>query len=151
MIELEGNMLNPSLTDVRNFFFDAYQKGNAHQSLTDLEKIAFSIMIEHPEYNSVMSNREKYLDFNWAPELGETNPFLHLSMHMSIHEQLSIDQPFGIRALYDELCIKYQDKHEAEHQIMDCLGEMIWQAQAAKTEPNPAVYLECLKGKLGLI
>lgn len=142
-------MFNPSLQDVRNFFFDAYAKGTAGQQLTDLEKIAFSIIIEHPEYRQVLENREKFLAYNWLPESGETNPFLHLSMHMSIHEQLTINQPFGVKELYYELCQNFQDEHEVQHIVMDCLGEMIWQAQYSGNQPDPSIYLKCLQGKLG--
>lgn len=143
------NMFNPSVQDVRNFFFDVYRKGTNQENLTPLEKIAFSVVYEHPEYNNILSDREKYLEFNWSPEAGETNPFLHLSMHVSIHEQLSINQPFGVKELYHDLCEKYQDRHQAEHEVMDCLAEMIWQAQYSNQQPNPEVYLGCLRKKLG--
>lgn len=142
-------MFNPSVNDVRNFFFETYAKGSVKQQLTDLEKIAYSLILEHPEYNLILANREKYLTYNWLPECGETNPFLHLSMHMSIYEQLSINQPIGIRDLYQELCAKFQNEHEVQHMVMDCLGEMIWQAQYTNHEPDPNIYLNCLHGKLG--
>lgn len=142
-------MFNPSVTDVRNFFFDTFDKGNKNIALTPLEKIAFSIILEHPEYKNVLSNREKYIATNWLPEAGETNPFLHLSMHVSIIEQLSINQPFGVKELYNDLCQKLSDEHEAQHQVMDCLAEMIWQAQYNKMQPDPQVYLSCLRAKLG--
>lgn len=141
-------MFNPSVTDVRNFFFDTYTKGIQKQVLTDLEKLAFSVILEHPEYHAILANRDKYMSQNWTPESGETNPFLHMSMHLSIIEQLSINQPFGVKELYNELCIKHNDKHEAEHNVMDCLAEMIWQAQYNKMQPDPQIYLSCLRGKL---
>ena len=83
------------------------------------------------------------------PENGATNPFLHLSMHLSIYEQLSIDQPPGIKELYLELCANLQDEHAAQHQIIDCLAEMIYQAQRNKQQPDPTIYLNCLQTKLG--
>ena len=142
-------MFSPSLSDVRNFFFDCYIKGQNNQVLTDLEKIAFSLMLEHPEYQPVFSNREKYADYNWSPEAGITNPFLHLSMHLSIYEQLSINQPVGVKELYHELCSKTGVEHDAQHLLMDCLAEMIWQSQYTAKQPDPAIYLNCLRAKLG--
>jgi hypothetical protein len=141
-------MFNPSVNDVRNFFFDTYAKGVANEVLTNLEKIAYSVILEHPEYRKVLSNREKYLQTNWLPESGETNPFLHMSMHMSILEQLTINQPFGICDLYNKLCVKLSDEHEAQHQVMDCLAEMIWQAQYNNMQPDANIYLTCLKNKI---
>ncbi len=142
-------MFNPSVSDVRNFFFDTFNKGMAQIQLTDLEKIAFSVIIEHPEYHQVLRDKEKYLTYNWLPDAGETNPFLHMSMHMSIWEQLSIDQPQGIKDLYSELCNQLVNEHEAQHQVLDCLAEMVWQAQYNNMQPNPEVYLSCLRKKLG--
>lgn len=142
-------MFNPSVNDVRNFFFTTYEKGVEHAVLTDLEKIAYSVILEHSEYHQVLNNRDKYFGYSWLPEAGETNPFLHLSMHLSILEQLSINQPFGLKELYLELCVKYGNEHEAQHQVIDCLGEMIWQSQHNNMQPDPQVYLQCLRGKLG--
>ncbi|MEN9946297.1 MAG: hypothetical protein RLZZ293_683 [Pseudomonadota bacterium] len=142
-------MFNPSVSDVRNFFCDCYTKGQSNQPLTPLEQIAYAIIWQHPEYHQILSNRDKYINYNWLPEMGETNPFLHLSMHMSIQEQLSINQPFGVKDLYLELVAKLDDEHEAQHQVMDCLAEMIWQAQYTQQQPDPQIYLTCLRQKLG--
>lgn len=142
-------MFNPSVNDVRNFFFDTFAKANQQQTLSDLEKMAYSVIMEHPEYYVVLRDREKYLNYNWLPDAGETNPFLHLSMHMSIWEQLSIDQPIGVKALYLEICEQTGDEHEAQHQVLDCLAEMVWQAQYSNMQPDPNIYLSCLRRKLG--
>ena len=142
-------MFNPSQLDVRNFFFDVYAKAQLKHELTDLEKIAYTIILTHREYHSILADRNKYLDYQWTVEMGQTNPFLHLSMHMSIVEQLSIDQPFGIKALYQELCTKSGDAHAADHEVMDCLGEMLWQAQSTRQAPDAQIYLSCLNRKLG--
>ncbi|RTK95324.1 MAG: DUF1841 family protein [Neisseriaceae bacterium] len=141
-------MFNPSVNDVRTFFFDTYTKGEQNQILSALEKIAYSVILEHPEYRSVLSNPDKYMQMNWLPESGETNPFLHMSMHISILEQLSINQPFGVKDLYQKLVAKLNDEHEAQHQVMDCLAEMIWQSQYSVMQPDPAIYLSCLKNKI---
>ncbi len=140
-------MFNPSLNDVRNFFFDIYAKSLLKQPLSELEKIAYKIILEHPEYHYILENRGKYLQFQWLPEMGETNPFLHLSMHMSIIEQLSINQPTGIIELYNKLLIKCKP-HNAQHELMECLGEMLWQAEKNKTLLDINLYLTCIKKKL---
>ncbi|MFN8771326.1 MAG: DUF1841 family protein [Neisseriaceae bacterium] len=141
-------MFNPSQADVRNFFFTVYEKHKAQANLEDLERIALSVILEHPEYDKYLSNREKYINHQWLPEHGETNPFLHLSMHMSIIEQLSINQPFGITDLYKELCKKFGSELNAQHEMMDCLAEMLWQAQKNNLLPDLHTYLECIKNKL---
>lgn len=141
-------MYNPTLTDVRNFFFEVYDKHKNNIILTDLEKIALSIILKHPEYENILSNKNKYLNYQWLPENGETNPFLHLSMHMSIQEQLSINHPPSIVELFKKLCIKYTDEHEASHQLMDCIVEMLWQSQKNNTQLDMDLYLSCIKSKL---
>ena len=83
-----------------------------------------------PEYAHYLEHIDRYLDHNWTPEQGETNPFLHLSMHLSIQEQVGIDQPFGIRAIHQTLCAKHRDNWvAAEHDMMDALAETLWEAQ----------------------
>lgn len=141
-------MFNPSVSDVRNFFFESYAKGINNNELTNLEKVAFSIINQHPEYHPILANRDKYMEYNWHPEQGQTNPFLHLSMHMAIYEQLSIDQPSGIADLYHELLQKVTIVHDVEHQIMDCLGEMLWHSQTNQQPPDAQIYLNCLRAKL---
>lgn len=143
-------MYNLNQIDVRNFFFELYQKFENKEALSELEKIAYCVILAHPEYNHVLNNKPKYLDSIWPIENGETNPFLHLSMHLTILEQLSINQPFGIRDLFQKLVDKFKDKHESEHHLIDCLGEMLWQAQKSQTPPDPTVYLACINKKLNL-
>ncbi len=92
-------MFNPTQADVRNFFFDVFGKAKQNIALSDLEKIAYGVILEHPEYHEVLQNKDKYLEVQYLPEMGQTNPFLHLSMHLTIIEQLSINQPIGISEL----------------------------------------------------
>ncbi len=143
-------MFNPSRDQARDFFFDAwrkYRQGHANPPLTALESIAVELIAAHPEYHHILNNRDQYVDRDYAPEAGETNPFLHLSMHMSIREQVSIDQPPGVRAHHQRLTEKLGSPLEAEHHMMDCLGEMIWHAQRHRTAPDPAIYFACLHTK----
>ncbi len=140
-------MFAPSRDEVRQFFFKTWEKSKYQQVLTDLEKMALGIIVQHPEYHAILDAPQRYTAREYAPELGETNPFLHLSMHLSIEEQLSINQPVGIAAAYRTLCEKYQDAHVAQHEVMDCLAEMVWHAQRYQTPPDPARYFSCLSLK----
>lgn len=142
-------MFTPTRDEARRFLFDSWAKFRHQQALTPLEKLTVEVLVKHPEYHRVFENAEANSDKEYSPEMGETNPFLHISMHLSIAEQLSIDQPPGIKQFYEALTEKHQDSHAAEHDIMDCLGEMLWQAQRQRTMPNPAHYFACLQGKLG--
>ncbi len=141
-------MFNPTRDQARLFLFDTWAKHRGRQPLTALEAMALDILLLHPEYHAVLDDRERYLDRDWTPEGGETNPFLHLSMHLAIDEQLSIDQPPGIRNAHGRLAQKLGSGHEARHAVMDCLAEMIWQAQRNGAAFDNAAYLECLERKL---
>src|SRR6185436_19127456 len=110
-----------------------------------LESIALAIVIEHPEYHAILSDRERYLERDWKPEGGETNPFLHLQMHLAIEEQVSIDQPPGIRAALGDLARKHGSEHDARHDVIDCLAEVIWNAQRHGTGFDNDVYLDCIR------
>jgi hypothetical protein len=141
-------MFNPTQSEVRQFFFDVYNKVQQNVQLSDIEKIAFQVIATHPEYNHILENVNKYKEFQWTPELEQTNPFLHMSMHITLYEQLSIDQPQGIRQAYNSLCKKYNDEHETQHQIIDCIGEMLWQAHRSNTQPSAEIYLSCINHKV---
>ncbi|HSS28081.1 MAG TPA: DUF1841 family protein [Usitatibacter sp.] len=140
-------MFNPSRDQSRVFLFDLWQKHRDREPLTPLEAMALDIVLEHPEYHRVLDDRERYLDRDWKPEGGETNPFLHLAMHLAIAEQLSIDQPPGIRAAVDKLATRRGSMHDARHDVMECLAEMIWQAQRHGSGFDNATYLECVERK----
>ena len=141
-------MFNPTRDQAREFLFELWAKHRAGTALTPLESMALAVMIEHPEYHAVLDDRERYLDRDWKPEGGETNPFLHLQMHLAIEEQLSIDQPPGIRAAVTALARRHDSEHDARHDVMDCLAEMIWNAQRHGAPFDNAAYLDCLKRKL---
>jgi hypothetical protein len=141
-------LFNPSRDQVRQFFFDTWAKFQQQQSLTDLEGIALQVIQMHPEYYVVLNTSEKYMDQAYFPEMGETNPFLHMSLHMSILEQISINQPIGIADAYQRLRAKHGNESDAQHDLMDCLAETIWQAQRTGQSLDGAAYLERIKAKL---
>ncbi|KAF7962968.1 hypothetical protein AWV80_15585 [Cupriavidus sp. UYMU48A] len=138
-------MFNPSREEVRRFFCDAWQKQLSGGVLTPLEAIAVDWIGEHPEYHALLADTEGALAQDYTPEQGQTNPFLHLSMHLSISEQVSIDQPPGIRKAYETLVQWLDSPHEAQHQVMECLGEMLWQAQRSGLPPDGAQYVDSVR------
>lgn len=143
-------MFNPSRDEVRRFLVDAWRKTREQLPATPLETWAGEIIGLHPEYHALLETGEAALGREWPPELGETNPFLHLSMHLSIREQVSIDQPRGVARFHGLLSQQLGSSLDAEHEMMDCLGEMLWHAQRHGTPPDPALYLACLARKCGL-
>jgi Domain of unknown function (DUF1841) len=138
-------MFTPSQHDVRRFFCETYRKYRANEILTPLEAIARDWIMQHPEYANALADLDTALVADYSVENGASNPFLHLSMHLSIAEQVSIDQPPGIRAAFLSLAQRLDSEHEAHHQIMECLGEMIWTSQRSGLPPDGAAYIECVK------
>lgn len=136
-------MFNPSKTEVRQFFLSAWQRRRGGGVLTPLEMIAADWMEQHPEYHAELSDPAS-ADRDYTVEEGRTNPFLHLSMHVSIAEQVSIDQPPGIRQAVELLRAKLGE-HAAHHAAMDCLGEMLWTAQRSGLPPDGALYVDCVQ------
>lgn len=137
-------IFNPSRDESRRFLFDLWSKHAAGASLTALESMALAIVLEHPEYHAILGDPERYLEREWTPQGGETNPFLHLMMHVAIEEQSSIDQPPGIRAALERLAGRKGSMHEARHEVMECLAEIIWQAQRHGAPFDNSAYLDCI-------
>ncbi|SRR5690606_19388958 len=136
-------MFNPSREQVRQFFTDAWARHQAGGILTPLETIAARIMEQHPEYRAELEDPEADKR-DYGVEQGRTNPFLHMSMHLAIHEQVSIDQPPGIRAAYEKLSASI-GPHETEHVIMEALGQVIWEAQRLGSPPDNEKYLDLIR------
>jgi Domain of unknown function (DUF1841) len=141
------SLFNPSRDEVREFFFDAWAKFKAQKPLTDLEKIGLGVMHMHPEYHAILDAPEQFKHQEYFPEFGETNPFLHMSLHLSILEQISINQPTGIAGIYEKLKLKHQNEHDAQHAILECLAETIWQAQRNHADLNATQYLQLMQQK----
>ncbi len=138
-------LFNPSRDEARNFLFESWRKRRTGELLTPLEDLAAQLIAKHSEYFFVMENPQQYQEQDYSPEQGATNPFLHLMMHLTIEEQISIDQPVGIRAQFVRLTQKFESEHDAQHRMMECLSEMIWQAQRHRTQPDAALYFACLE------
>jgi len=136
-------MFNPSRDQARRFLIDAWEKRRARLPATPLETIAADIVALHPEYHALLE-KEDALDRDWTPEDGAANPFLHLSLHLAIAEQLSIDQPPGIRAAFENRLSRHGDQHAALHDILECLGETLWRAQRNHIPLDASAYIECI-------
>ncbi|MEP6877243.1 MAG: DUF1841 family protein [Nitrosospira sp.] len=137
-------MFNPSREQARQFFFDTWRKYRQREMLSGMEDMALEVILLHPEYQVMLDDTERYHDKDYLPEMGDTNPFLHMSMHIAIKEQLSIDQPAGILKRFERLLKETGNEHDAMHQVMECLAEMIWQAQRSRSALDASIYFDCL-------
>lgn len=113
-----------------------------------MEVLAADIVSMHREYQTLLESGDEALSQEWSPDDGQINPFLHLSLHLAIEEQLSIDQPPGIRTLFEQLVARHGDRHAAAHVVLECLGETLWRAGRDGTAPDGAAYLDCLRRAL---
>lgn len=132
-------------TALRRFYVEAWRKLCADEPLEPLERQVAEVVRQHPEYHALLEDGDALLDRDFTPEQGQTNPFLHMGMHIAIHEQLATGRPAGVIECYHTLVQKYGDTHAAEHRMMECLGEQLWQAQRDGTAPQEQSYLACLR------
>ena len=137
-------MFNPSRDQVRRFFCEAWRKHRERAILEGAEAVAADLIEQHPEYQALLENPEAAVNQEFTPESGQMNPFLHLSLHLAIADQISIDQPQGIRAAYQALRNRL-DVHEAEHALLECLGEALWRAQREGGGIDAMAYMECIR------
>ena len=129
---------------LRQFYCDTWEKHlKQKQVLTDLEQQVTAVIKEHPEYHALLENKEVSVQAEYIPEMGETNPFLHMGMHLGIREQVSTNRPVGIAELYQRL-VALKGIHDTEHEMMECLSEAMWQAQQNNIAPDENSYLDCL-------
>ena len=138
-------MFAPTRDEARRFLVDAWRKHRAGEPLSGLEETAARLVAMHPEYHAIIEAPEHHVDRDYRPEQGDVNPFLHLSLHLAVAEQLAIDQPRGIVAHFERLRAARGDAHAALHDIVECLGEVVWQAQRSGAGPDAAAYLACLE------
>lgn len=130
----------------RTFFLEVWGKHKRQMRLEALEQIVLNVILQHPEYHVILEKDEKEISaMEFMPEMGMTNPFLHMGMHITIQEQIGSNRPSGITALYQQLLLKYSSAHDLEHSMMEYLGETLWLAQRNNTLPDEAHYLEQVK------
>ncbi|MBP7668911.1 MAG: DUF1841 family protein [Burkholderiaceae bacterium] len=138
-------MFQPSQHDVRRFFCETWRKQRQGLPLTPMEAMAADWVTEHPEYHADLADVDVAVAASYSVEDGRTNPFLHLAMHLSIAEQCSIDQPTGIRQAVALLAARRNALHEAHHEVMECLGEMIWASQRSGLPPDGQAYIDAVR------
>jgi hypothetical protein len=138
-------MFAPSQLDVRRFFCEADRKRRGGEVLAPIEAIAVDWIAEHPEYHAELADLDAALAAVYTVEDGRSNPFLHLSMHLSISEQVGIDQPPGIKQAFELLAARRGSAHAAHHEMMECLGEMIWTSQRSGLPPDGEAYIACVR------
>ena len=128
--------------ELRNMYVAAWQKHRDGEVLSPLESQIVQVIAEHPEYHDAIAGD---IERDYTVEGGETNPFLHMGLHLSVREQVSTDRPGGIAAVFSSLAEKSGDAHAAEHRMIDCLAETLWEAQSKNQPPDEAQYLERLR------
>ncbi len=135
-------MFDPSRDQVRALFFDTWRKYRAGMPLAGLENLVLEIALLHPEYHDLLGQPERHSDRDYT---SESNPFLHMSLHLALEEQLSIDQPPGIAQRFATLLARTGERHDALHEAIECLAEMVWRSQKDKAPPDAGLYLDCLE------
>ncbi len=138
-------MFQPSQNDVRRFFCGSYARWREGLPLEPMQALAVRWIEQHPEYHAELADEAAALERVYAVEDGRTNPFLHLSMHLSIDEQTAIDQPSGIRQAVELLAARRNSLHDAHHEVMECLGQMIWESQRSGRPPDGLAYLDAVR------
>ncbi len=135
-------MFDPSRDQVRDTFFETWRKYRAGEPVAGIETIALDVILAHPEYHAMLGDAARHRETDYQDE---ANPFLHMSLHMALEEQLSIDQPPGIAGHFQALVRRHGERHEALHEALECLAETMWRAQRDKVPPDGAAYLDCLE------
>jgi hypothetical protein len=137
-------MFGNNRTELRAVYLNCWRLKQNQLPMDPLQEIVANVVEQHPEYHHLVESEEN-IERDFSVELGESNPFLHMSMHIALHEQISTNRPNGINDIFQKLCIVHGGPHEAEHAMMDCLGEALWTAQRDQKNPDETAYLECLK------
>ena len=140
-------MFQPSQHDVRRFFCETFMRQRDSLPLDAMQAQVAPWIDEHPEYHAELSDAEAAVAASYSVEEGRTNPFLHLSMHLSIAEQVSIDQPTGIRQAVQLLAAKRNSLHAAHHEVMECLGDMLWRSQRSGLPPDGQAYIDAVRAR----
>ncbi|HHI94019.1 MAG TPA: DUF1841 family protein [Gammaproteobacteria bacterium] len=138
-------MFGQDRNQLRQMYFDAWRKRQGGELMQPLELMIAEVIALHPEYHALLEKGKDALNKDFLPEMGETNPFMHMGMHIAIREQLATDRPGGIVLAHKKLLLRLQDVHEVEHQIMECLGESLWEAQRNNSAPDESQYLRCVQ------
>ena len=137
-----------SREQLRRSYADAWAKRTAHALLTPLEALITDVIASHPEFHALVADTRAAADFDAPAASAAENPFLHMGLHLAVREQVSVDRPPGIRDLRRQLLASHDDAHQAEHALMDALGETLWNAQRTGRAPDETQYLNLLRERL---
>jgi len=130
--------------ELRQMYVDAWRKSVAGEIMSPLEAQIAQVVRDHPEYQEMLT--PEALEESFTPEGGKTNPFLHMGLHLAIRDQVATNRPPGIAAVFKDLATKTGDPHAAEHKMLDCLAQTLWEAQGANAAPDEQKYIERLRG-----
>ncbi len=134
-----------SRDQTRQVFLNVWRKIQSGELLEPLESLVAEVIEMHPEYHGLLSDKDNAMQNDFNPELGRENPFMHMGMHIALREQASTDRPAGFAAQYSRLTRVKKNRHDAEHGMMECLGQALWLAQREQRPPDDEAYLACLK------
>ncbi|KGP64033.1 hypothetical protein EP47_03675 [Legionella norrlandica] len=134
-----------TIQETRQLFFTSWDKYQNKKPLSPLEKEIAQVILDHPEYHKIMEQNHMFHEYTYYPELGETNPFLHMGLHLAIREQITTNRPIGIQVVYTNLLEKHKDPLAVEHLIMEQLAECLWLSQKNNMPPDENHYLNTLR------
>ena len=134
--------------ETRQLFYSSWQKYTQKQELQPLEKQIVAVILDHPEYQSLLETTTAEQEIPYFPEMGETNPFLHMGLHLAIRDQIRTDRPQGMADIHQALLKKHQNPQTTEHLLMECLAESLWHAQKNQSMPDEVAFLDCCRALL---
>lgn len=138
-------MLEANRQQLRQKYFDVWNRHVEKLPMEPLDLQICDLILAHPEYHAIFGQADKFIDKDYLPEQGESNPFLHLSLHLGIREQISTNRPAGMNAIYENLMSRYQDSHHVEHILMECMMAQLFEAQQKQQIPDEQAYIEALQ------
>ncbi len=133
--------------DTRQIFFSSWRKYIKKEPLLALEQQVVDVIIDHPEYHSLLERTEPCTQA-YFPEMGESNPFLHMGLHLALRDQIHSNRPQGIQTLFQQLERRYPQALMAEHLMIEQLAECLWLAQRNQRLPDEISYLKALQNLL---
>lgn len=134
-----------SREQLRQMYVQAWRKHRERLPMEPLEAQIADVVAQHAEYQSMLESTDAPLDREWTPEGGESNPFLHMGLHLAVRDQIATDRPAGVREAFQALCGRSASPHAAEHRMIDCLAETLWAAQRSGLPPDELAYLNKIK------
>lgn len=135
-----------SRDQLRRAYIEAWRKHREGLPMEPLQAQIADVVALHPEYQAALERPEEVLDRDYSPDGGQSNPFLHMGLHLAVRDQIATDRPAGVRAAFETLAARLSTPHEAEHQMIECLAEALWEAQRAARPPDEQAYLRRVQG-----